>query len=101
MNKLDFTEHNRYTVTLRDSDGRLRPANLYVYRLYDQFMVARMTDHAGLLCRVDYADIVKIVRQAPVAKEDQYLIPDAVLKESTWLERKFMDRYSTSPHIGK
>lgn len=101
MNRQDFEQHTRYTVTLRDASGRLRPANLYVYRLYDRFMIARATDQAGLLYRIDYDDITKVVKQQVVPREDQYLIPEAVLKESMWTDRTVMHRYSTSPHMGK
>lgn len=101
MKKEDFAPHTRYTVTWRDPQGKLRPANLYVYRLYDAFMIARMTDQSGVLCKISYDDIVKIVKIRQVAKEDQFYIPDAVLKESTWADRSSMQRYSSSPHMGK
>ncbi|HET9121972.1 MAG TPA: hypothetical protein VFN52_00585 [Acidiferrobacteraceae bacterium] len=101
MKKDDFKTHTRYTVTLRDAQGRLKPANLYVYRLYDAFMIARRTDQNGLLCKIAYEDVLKIVRTQAVQPEDQFYIPDAVLKEATWAQRTTMDRYSTSPHMGK
>lgn len=101
MNEHDFKAHTRYTVTLRGAQGRLRPANLYVYRLYREFMIARMTEGEGLLYRIDYADVERIVKEVPVAAEDRYLMPEAVLKESMWTQRKVMDRYSTAPHVGK
>jgi len=101
LKKDDFAPHTRYTVTWRDPQGRLRPANIYVYRLYDSFMIARMTDQSGVLYKFAYEDIVKIVKINAVAKEDQFYIPDAVLKESTWTDRTSMQRYSSSPHMGK
>ncbi|MHB1585726.1 MAG: hypothetical protein ACYCRH_12530 [Acidiferrobacteraceae bacterium] len=101
MIKDDFKPHTRYTVTLRDAKEQLRPANLYVYRVYDTFMIARRTDQAGLLCKLAYSDVVKIVKTQPVPPEDQFVIPDAVLKESNWTERTTMERYSSSPHMGK
>ncbi len=101
MTKDNFAPHTRYTVTWRDLQGRLRPANIYVYCLYDTFMIARMTDQSGLLCKIAYGDIIKIVKTLQVAKEDQFYIPDAVLRESTWAGRSSMQRYSSSPHMGK
>jgi hypothetical protein len=100
VKKDDFKTHTRYTVTLRDQ-GRLKPANLYVYRLYGAFMIARHTDQAGLLCKLAYDDVVKIVKEQPVPQEDQFHIPDAVLKEDNWTERTIMEHYSSSPHMGK
>lgn len=101
MKKEDFKIHTRYTVTWRDPQGRMKPANFYVYRLYDGFMIARRTDQNGLLCKVGYDDILKIVKARPVEPEDQFHIPEAVLKEQAWAGRTSMDRYSTSPHMGK
>ncbi|MHB1939048.1 MAG: hypothetical protein ACYCOR_21135, partial [Acidobacteriaceae bacterium] len=66
MTKDDFKPHTRYTVTLRDTNGQLRPANLYVYRTYDQFMIVRRTDQDGLLCKIGYADVIKKVKEQPV-----------------------------------
>ncbi len=101
MKKEDFAPHTRYAVTWRDPQGKLRPANIYPYRLYDRFMVARMTDQSGMLRKFAYEDIVKIVKITPVTKENQFYIPDAVLSESTWANRTSMERYSSSPHMGK
>ncbi|MDA8364770.1 MAG: hypothetical protein M0Z84_13395 [Gammaproteobacteria bacterium] len=101
MKKDDFTAHTRYTITWRDPQGKLRPANIYPYRLYDQFMVARMTDQSGMLRKFAYDDIVKIVKVTPVSRENQFAIPDAILSESTWANRSSMERYSSSPHMGK
>ena len=101
MKKEDFQIHTRYTVTLRDDAGRLKPANFYVFRLYDSFMIARATDQGGLLYKIAYDAVEKIVKQKSVPPEDQFYIPDAVLKEAVWRDRTKMERYSTSPHMGK
>ena len=101
MKKDDFKPDTRYTVTWRDYDGKVRPANLYVYRLYDTFMVARKTDHSGFLYKIGYDQILKIVKEIPVSAEMRFRIPDAVLKESSWADRTVMERYSTSPALGK
>ncbi len=101
MKKDDFKPDTRYTVAWRDYDGKVRPANLYVYRLYDAFMIARKTDHSGFLYKIGYDQILRIVKEIPVSKELQFRIPDAVLKESSWTDRTVMERYSSSPALGK
>lgn len=101
LKKDDFKPDTRYTVTWRDYEGKVRPANLYVYRLYDTFMVARKTDHSGFLYKIGYDQILKIVKEIPVSAELRFRIPDAVLKESSWADRTVMERYSTSPALGK
>lgn len=100
MKKDDFKPHTRYTVTW-SQDGKLRPANLYVYRLYDNFMIVRMTDGAGLLRKMGYDEITRIVKQIEVPETDRFFVPEAVLKETTWATRSTMERYSSSPHMGK
>ena len=94
MKKDDFKPDTRYTVTWRDYDGKVRPANLYVYRLYDNCMIARKTDHSGFLYKIGYDQILKIVKETAVSKELQFRIPDAVLKESSWTDRTVMERCS-------
>lgn len=101
MKKEDFKPHTRYTVTWRDTHGKLRPANLYVYRLYDDFLVARLTQNDGLLRKFSYDEIVKIVKATPVREADRFVLPDALLKEKVWATRTKMEQYATSPHIGK
>ncbi len=101
MKKDDFKPDTRYTVTWRDYDGHVRPANLYVYRLYDQFMIARKTDHSGFLYKIGYDQILKIVKETAVSPELRFRIPDAVLRESSWTDRYVMERYSSSPALGK
>ena len=101
MEKKDFSAHTRYAVTLRDEHGRLRPANLYVYRLYDGYMIARRTDGDGSLLKLPYEQMVKIVRTLPVRYEDRFLVPEAMLAESAWKHRTRMQTYSSSPHMGK
>lgn len=101
MKKDDFIPHARYTVAMRTDDGKIHPANFYVFRLYDDFMIARMTDNGGLLYKVKYDSVEKIVRYKEVPPEDRFYIPEAVLKENVWRDRVKMERYSTSPHMGK
>ena len=102
MDKSNFKEDTRYTVTWRDpATGRLRPAHLYVFRTYEKFMIARETSGAGLLRKIPYEDVVRIVREIPVDKAQRYMVPAAVLEEKLWRDRSAMERYSTSPALGK
>lgn len=101
MEKNDFQENTRYTVTLRDTSGKLRPANIYVLRRFDNAMIIRMTEREGILRKVPYEDVVKIVKSKTVAKQDYYYVPEAVLKESNWKDRTEIQHYSSAPHMGK
>lgn len=101
LEKKDFLPDTRYTVTMRDDDGKLRPANLYVYKVYDNFMIARMTNSDGLLRKLKYEDVEKIVKTREVRPEDRFFIPEAVLLEKAWADRDSMFRYSSSPRMGK
>lgn len=101
MKKEDFAAHTRYTVTWKDPEGKLRPANIYVYKLYDGFMIARMTDKAGQLRKFGYDEIVKIVKAHPIPATDQFHIPEGILKEKVWATRTTMERYSSAPNFGK
>lgn len=101
MEKADFEPDTRYAVTWRDEQGKLRPMNIYVYRTYDEFMVTRMTDKDGLLRRIAYSDVVKVVKTIPVRLEDRFFLPDATLAEANWKDRSIMQSYASSPHMGK
>jgi hypothetical protein len=101
MEKKLFAPDTRYTVTLRDASGRLRAANIYVYRLYDGFMIVRMTEREGVLRKLRYEEVVRIVRTVAVAREDRFLVPEAVLAEAMWKDRETMERYSSGPGRGK
>mgnify|MGYP005840475115 CR=1 FL=1 len=101
MDKTLFKEDTRYTITWRDESGKARPANIYVFRTYDAFMVARETSGGGLLRKIPYGDVLKIVHEKPVDKHDRYVIPAAVLEEKAWRDRSVMERYSSGPQLGK
>ncbi|MBI2754013.1 MAG: hypothetical protein HYX46_10990 [Betaproteobacteria bacterium] len=101
MDKSSFKPDMRYTLTLRDEQGKGRPANLYVYRVYDQFMIARSTSGDGLVRKVNYADIERIVDETAVPPADRYFLPAAVLDEKNWRDRTVMQHYATSPGRGK
>lgn len=101
MDKSHFTPDTRYTLALRDERGKPRPANLYVYRVYDQFMVARATSGDGLLRKIAYADVERIVDATPVPAAERYFLPAAVLDEKSWRDRSVMQHYASSPGRGK
>ena len=101
LNKSDFKQDTRYTLTIRDENKKLRPANLYVMRLHDDGMVVRMTDKDGRLTKISYDDVIKIVSKEEVKAQAKYYIPDAVLAESNWKGRTVLDHYSSAPNMGK
>lgn len=101
MDKKDFKQDTRYTVTLSDEDGKLRPANLYVMRMHDDGMVVRMTDKAAKLIKIKYEDVKKVVDTKAVSEQDRYTTPDAVLDEAHWKGKTSIDHYSSSAHMGK
>lgn len=101
MQKDDFKENTRYTITLRGQDGKLRPANIYVYKQFAAAMIARMTDKSGFLHKIAYDDVTKIVKTLPVDAQHQFAIPAPVLDEKTWKDRNVMERYSSASNMGK
>lgn len=101
MDKAAFKPDTRYTLTLRRADGKPEPANLYVYRVYEQFMVARETSGGGLLRKVPYADVIKLVDEIQVEPEKRYLLPNALLEEKNWKDKTEMAVYASSPALGK
>lgn len=101
MNKSNFQENTRYAITLKDESGRLRPANVYVYKLHDGFMIARFTDKSGMLNKIPYENVTKIVKTVEVAPEARFLVPDILLSAKTWQSRTSMQAYSSSPRVGK
>ncbi len=103
MEKSDFETNGHYTVTLRAPDGQLRPANLFVHRLEDAYLIVRHTSgpDLGLLVKLDYDDVVKIVRTLPVLDRKRFMIPEAMLKPKLWENRDTMRAYSSAPGLGK
>ncbi len=101
MDQTAFKPDTRYTLSLRSNDGRVRPANLYVYRTYGDFFVARATGTDGLLRKIRYADVERIVTEYPVSPADRYLLPPAMLDEQAWRDRDVMLHYATSARRGK
>ena len=101
MEKQDFREHTRYTITRRDEHGHLRAKNIYIYRLYSDFTIARLLDTSGLLRTLHYADVTKIVTTTGVPRSRRFLLPEAVLAEANWTDRSTMQIDSSSPALGK
>ena len=101
MDRTDFQPDTRYTITWRDATGRTRPATIYVYRVYDEFMIARPTGGDALLRKITYPEVLRIVSTQAVAPSDRYAVPAALLDENSWRERTVMAHYSTSPARGK
>lgn len=99
--KQAFQPDTRYTLTWKDENGRERPLNVYVYRAYDSFMVTRETSGPGLVRKIAYADVVRIVHEQPVAPEARFFLPAAVLDEKNWRDRTVMQHYATAPGLGK
>ena len=52
MDKSDFKPDTRCTITWQAPDGRVQPANIYIYRVYEHFLVARLTGANGLLRKI-------------------------------------------------
>jgi len=101
MVKQDFEENTRYALTVRRESAKLRPANVYVYRRFDEFMVVRNTQDSGLLEKLRYEDVERIVRSEPVPPARQFAMPEALLQPKFWAEREFVEAYSSSPSVGK
>jgi hypothetical protein len=101
MDKSDFQPDTRCTLALRDAGGTVRPCTVYVFRVYDAFMIARPAGGDALLRKIPYPEVVKIVAAHPVALPERYMVPAALLEEKIWRERDFMSHYATSPARGK
>ncbi len=101
MLKEDFEENTRYALTVRRKSGKLQPANVYVYRRFDEFMIVRNTQNSGLLEKLCYGDVEKIVRSTAVPPAKQFAMPEALLQAKFWAEREFVEAYSSSPSVGK
>lgn len=101
MNKGHFKENTRYAVTIKDENRTLRPTNIYIYRLYPDYMIARHMSTNGLLFKISYHNIVKIVKEIPVAPEARFMVPEMVLNPDNWENKSQMVVYGSSPGVGK
>jgi hypothetical protein len=64
-------------------------------------MIARETSGGGLLRRVGYDSVERIVHEHPVPPAERFFIPGAVLEEKNWRDRAEMQLYSSAPGRGK
>ncbi len=101
MDKNAFEVQTKYALTYKDENGKLRPGNFYVYRLYDDYMIARNTDKSSFLHKIKYADISRIVKTIKVPNNHVFVLPEAVLEEKTWKDRIVMQTYTSAPGLGK
>jgi hypothetical protein len=101
MDKNDFRPDTRYTIAWGDRQGSARPATIYVYRAYSEFLVARLVGGDGLLRKITYPEVLKIVSAEPVAPGNRTFVPAAMLDEKTWRDRTIMQHAPGSPQRGK
>jgi hypothetical protein len=101
MDKQAFKPDTRYTLACRDARDRVRPLNLYVYRVYDKFMVAREAGATGLVRKIAYDAVERIVKETEVAPEARFFLPAGVLDEKCWRDRSVMQHYASAPGRGK
>lgn len=101
MEKTDFQPDTRYAIAWQQTDGRVIPATIYVYRTHDPYMIVRMTGSDGALRKIAYADVTRIVTTETVAAENRRPVPAALLDEKTWRDRTEMEHYASSPARGK
>ncbi len=101
MDKTDFKPDTRCTITWRAPDGKVQPANIYVYRVFDNFLIARLTGADGLLRKITYPEILKVVSAQEIEPNQRYYVPSPLLEEKTWRDRVVMAHYSSSPRLGK
>ncbi len=101
MNKNSFKENTRYTITYRDETGKLRPENIYVFKLHDEYMIARFTDRSAELCKIPYQNVIKIVKTIEVPPSAQFMVPSELLSKQNWQDKTCMKVYGSSPRVGK
>lgn len=103
MDKNAFAQDHHYTVTLREANDKLRPANLYVHLLADEYMIVRRTDgtRSGFLLKIKYDDVIRIVKQNNVPADKVFSIPQAMLNPKVWTDRDSIQTYSSGPGLGK
>ena len=101
MEKNDFQENTKYAVTYKDENGKLRPGNFFVYRLYDDFMIVRNTDKSSFLHKLQYEDVLRIVKTIKVDNYHHFTLPEAVLEQKAWEGRDTMQTYTSAPGLGK
>lgn len=101
MDRNDFQEDTRVTVSYKDDKGKMRPGNFYIHKLFDDFMIVRSTDSDGLLHKMPYEQVVKVIRTKPVDREHLYYVPEDMLQEHIWQDRDTLFHYASGPGRGK
>ena len=101
MDRQAFKPDTRYTLAWRDAQGRVRPLDVYVYRVYEKFMVARESGATGLVRKIPYDEVERIVRAREVAPEARYFLPAGILEEKSWRDRSVMQHHASAPGRGK
>ena len=101
MDKNAFHPDTRYTITWQDPEGRVQAANIYVFRVHDDFMITRLTGSDGLLRKISFAEVLKIVKEEPVAVQARLFVPAALLDAKVWRDRVTMQHTGGSPQRGK
>jgi len=101
LDKTLFRPDTACTITWKDAGGTPRPLNIYIYRVYDGFLVARVTMGAGPLRRIGYDEILRIVAEHPAEGAKQRHVPPVLLEEKFWRDRTELAHYASSPALGK
>lgn len=101
MDKTHFKPDTRYLISWRGPDGRLQPAELYVFRAYDDFLVVRPSGPDARPRKIGYSEVAKIVAVKEVPPEGRYRLPAALLEEAFWREREVLEHHAGSPARGK
>lgn len=97
----DFRPDTVCTVVLRDAAGRERPASFYVHRAYPEFFVARALEAEGLLRKIAYAEVARVLEAREAAPRERRPLPAALLEERLWRERTELQHYASRPDRGK
>jgi hypothetical protein len=101
MDASAFQPDSRVMATLREPGGVPRPGRFYVLRAHPDFLVVRMADGEGLLRRIDYGTIERIVETLPIAPRDRIAVPAALLEAAFWQSRATLAHYGSSAARGK
>ena len=64
-------------------------------------MLARSMSGDGLLRKIAYDDVERIVEENAVPERERFALPAGVLDEKSWAERSEMQLYASSPGRGK
>lgn len=101
MDKNDFKPDTRYTITWQPPGGHATPARIYVHKIHDAFMIARVAGASGKLRKIAYGEVLKVVDVRTAEAGELRPVPAALLDASAWRDRVDMEHYSSSPQRGK